>query len=596
MGIFGDVVGKVGLKYEVDITQAKAGLRELTGEQKKNAQAAVQGLEDQKKAHEQTMKAITIGFGIAAGAIAIGAASWKSYAEQTRLSAATVGMDIGRLRAASHGLVTDMDLMRVAAESMNGRWKLSSEEMEKVLGAAVEVERRGLAPLSVAIDKLGEALKKGEVDPLKELGIVYDESVAKIDKRRAALDALGRASRSAAEGAESEAESLRRAATDAENYYNRAKQGAGQFAMETVAGFVIIGDAIGDMGSALKDWATYDLTFAEIAMQGFVARGWAEVDRNAAQIRKRIAEIDAATAEVNRRRAEDEGWVDYKSGKQVEAQRNAAQAQKDRFNARSAANKRSGGGGSSGDTGGYSDMLGRLGNRARLGLAIGEQRANEDAAIMEAARGLFDQLGSVGDALSSTGDDLLADSNVVGTKAPSFMEKLLGPVDEIHGYTDAWGTFTQAATAGYMALVSGSESAGAAMKKIIAQSIAAEGSRMLIMALREGAEAVAELAKGNFASAGTHALAAAKFGAGAAIAGVVANQLGGGGGASAGAGASASGIGLGGGSSQPAPINRFYVIGDSYGVESPRSQNLRFRASERAALAQGPSPVGTEYA
>lgn len=89
MGLFGDIAGKVVLKYEADTAQAKIALRELTGEQKANAKAAIQGMEDQKAAHDRMVKGITVGLGIAAGAIAVGVSAYKAYAEQSRLAAAS---------------------------------------------------------------------------------------------------------------------------------------------------------------------------------------------------------------------------------------------------------------------------------------------------------------------------------------------------------------------------------------------------------------------------------------------------------------------------------------------------------------------------
>jgi hypothetical protein len=144
-------------------------------------------------------------------------------------------------------------------------------------------------------------------------------------------------------------------------------------------------------------------------------------------------------------------------------------------------------------------------------------------------------------------------------------------------------------------LVTGSESFGKAAKRVIGQTIMAEGSHMLVLALREGAQAIAALATGNFAKAGAHGLAAAKFGAGAALAGVVASQLGAGGSATA-AGASAGG-GAGGSSTvaDNAPRNTNIVLGHGWDDETNRQRAARFARAQRQAASYESPAAGVVY-
>ncbi len=183
-------------------------------------------------------------------------------------------------------------------------------------------------------------------------------------------------------------------------------------------------------------------------------------------------------------------------------------------------------------------------------------------------------------------------------QTPTILQRMFGEADEIDRYTRAWATLEDAVTSGYEALITGSESAGAAMKRIIGQSIMAGGSRMLVLALRESAFAVAQLASGNFASAATHGKSALMFGAGAAAAGVAARALGVGGGSTAAAGASAGGsttVSGTGGAVESGPVNRTFVIGDSFGFESPRDQARRFATYQRKTAALESVPTGVQY-
>ena len=622
MGLFGigkDVNSTVTLEYKANVEQAKAALRDLSGEQKKNAQAAVTGLEDQIKAHERLASKITLGIGIAAGAVALGIQGFKKYEEATRLGAASAGADMDRLRTASHGLLTDMELMGVAAEAMNGRFKLTSEELETVLGAAVALEARGIMPLSEATQKLGEAVRKGEIDPLKELGIAYDENLAKTDKRGAAMKALSTLSAEAARGTLSETEAIRAHGVEFRNAMDRIQQAIGSLVVAMEPLISAAADLVSIVGEAASGWATIINTVAGTG-GGPAAYGddyggdfngtTTFRDANGSWVNfNSLFTGTTATAQSSVYAERAKAAADEKARLADMGEMARRRREKTNYEKRKAEQDRSAGVGNKPRTGGGGFELDAIvldGSQwipietvdtlidqmvqARLAElpfgALGTEASDALAGSAPTTRGYM-----AGSAVGSMG---LGRMGVRLKEGPSFMERMLGPVSEIDRYATAWSTFTDAATAGYMALVTGSESAGAAMKRVIAQSVAAEGSRMLVLALREGAMAVASLAGGNFAAAGSHALAAAKFGAGAAIAGVVANQLGGGAaGASAGAGASTpAGVTAG---SEGGPITRNYIIGDSFGFETPRSQAARFALAERRTRMYEAPTEGVAY-
>ncbi len=625
MGLFGigkDVNSTVTLEYKANVDQAKAALRDLSGEQKKNAQAAVQGLEDQVKAHERLASKITLGIGIAAGAVALGIQGFKQYEEASRLSAASAGADMDRLRSASHGLLTDMELMGIAAVGMNGKFKLTSEELETVLGAAVTLEARGIMPLSEATQKLGEAVKKGEIDPLKELGIAYDENLAKTDKRGAAMKALTALSAESAQGTTSETEAIRQHGVEFRNAMDRIQQAIGSLVVALEPLVSLASDLVSVISESVSGWATIINTVsgtgaAPAAYGDNYGGDWNGTttfrDANGSWVNfNSLFTGTAATAQSSVYAERAKAAADEKARLADMGEMARRRREKANYEKRKAEQDRSAGVGNKPRTGGGGFELDAIVLDGSQWVAIETVDTLIDQMVQARLAELpFGTLGTeASDALAGsapTARGYMAGSAVgaMGTgrmgvrlkEGPSFMERMLGPVSEIDRYATAWGTFTDAATAGYMALVDGSESAGAAMKRVIAQSVAAEGSRMLVLALREGAEAVAAIARGNFAAAGSHALAAAKFGAGAAIAGVVANQLGGGGsaGASAGAGAT-SPTGVTAGATEGGPITRNYIIGDSFGFETPRSQAARFANAERRTRMYEAPTAGVEYA
>ena len=642
MGLFGDIKSRVILEYKADTEQAKQKLRELTGEQKKQAQAAVQGIEDQIKAHETLAGKITLGVGIAAGAIAIGIQGFKKYEEATRLSAATAGVSMDKLRTASHGLLTDMELMGVAAQGMNGRFALSSNEMETVLGAAVQLQRQGLMPLGEAAQKLGEAVKKGEIDPLKELGIAYDENLARTDKKAAALKALSSLSQQAAGTYQTETEAIqaqgvafKQSVDEIASAIGRLVVAMGPLISATAQLVGLVADVIGavmpptptsnadqrafdqwtggwhvapaflqgnggqievqDIESLMAmvgNWGTNEAALYSIDQQR-IAQATADGARRAATeaaIRASIQARQGRNAADRNRIAREGGWVEF-GGKRVWV-----------------GPTRSGGGGSGGyELNGYdlqgqgmqlspADQMMLDFARGRLLFPGGDTSASDAlAASAPTGQRYYGALSGIGGA---NADALAAMMGTEYAKQPTITERLFGTPEEIDGYRTAWSGLTDTMLAGYDAMVSGSESVGSAMKKALGGAIQATGRKMFIRSLEETAEGVAALFL-NPAAAGQHFAAAALFGAGSVAAGVAARELGAGGstggGVSRSAGASASGVGLGGGAMQPAPINRTFIIGDSYADEDPRTQRRRFGERIRRARATESDAEGTRY-
>lgn len=181
-----------------------------------------------------------------------------------------------------------------------------------------------------------------------------------------------------------------------------------------------------------------------------------------------------------------------------------------------------------------------------------------------------------------------------GEQAQTAMEKIVGPIKQFDEYAIGFGLVSDAATSAFEAIVTGSESAGAALKRVVAQGIMALGKDMLIRSLQEGAWAISDLAKGNIPGAAMHGKAAAAFFAGSLAAGVAAAGLGGslsGGGAGAG-GSYASAGGIGGvaqsGGGAGGGYNLTIVQGDGFAESSPRYVARRTRRAMDLASRYAP--------
>lgn len=162
------------------------------------------------------------------------------------------------------------------------------------------------------------------------------------------------------------------------------------------------------------------------------------------------------------------------------------------------------------------------------------------------------------------------------------------PFMKVDLITQGFDALTTSAGAAFDALISGSESAGAAFAKALGGMLRADAVQAGIQALKEGAWALGSLAFGDAKGAALHAASAAQWAVTAAAAGAGAALLGaGGGGASAGAGgsgaASAGGgsaggyYGSGAGGDPNGNRERIVVVGDSNGSSSPRFEAAKAR-------------------
>lgn len=163
------------------------------------------------------------------------------------------------------------------------------------------------------------------------------------------------------------------------------------------------------------------------------------------------------------------------------------------------------------------------------------------------------------------------------------LEKLLGTPDEIDWYVKAYEGLTSAIQASYSAIVTGSDSAIGAGRKVLAQLMLAEGQYAIGMIAKEAALVVTD-----WTSAPRHLLGVAKWTAAAALWGYGASKLGGGGsgsgaGASAGGGSGGGFYGSGAGGDPNRGTERMIVVGDSNSTSSPRFEAAKAR--RYAALA-----------
>lgn len=173
MGL-GDIVSTVLTRYKADTSDQKAAIRSLRGEQKKAAQEQLAEMDRENKGIDSQIamySKIAVGIGAAVGAYKVAQAAANAYLEDVRLESAAAGINIDRLRAATHGLVETDHLLAFAGKAKSGMWKLNEQQMETVLKGAMALRKTLGVELQPTIEALTEALTKGSSRALKEFGI-----------------------------------------------------------------------------------------------------------------------------------------------------------------------------------------------------------------------------------------------------------------------------------------------------------------------------------------------------------------------------------------------------------------------------------------
>jgi hypothetical protein len=191
MGLFGDLVGRVVMKYEADTKQARDAVRGLSAEQKKAAKEQAEALDKQTEkvktwAGEWVKAAAIIG-----GTLIVAQNSIAKYRDETRLAAGAAGVDINRLSEAYDGLRTRTELMTLAQAGHQGAWKLTTGQIELVVDGMRALEAKGYDSQKV-FERFTEILRKGKTEGIDEFGISLKDTGDKATDLRQLMRELGR--------------------------------------------------------------------------------------------------------------------------------------------------------------------------------------------------------------------------------------------------------------------------------------------------------------------------------------------------------------------------------------------------------------------
>lgn len=552
--------------------------------------------------------------------------SVKAFAEHQRLAAAAGSADIDRLAKAAGGLRNETELLSFAAKAQHGVIRASQADMETAEKAMRMLSRAGFDQAEVS-KKIEDAMVSLKVNGLDDLGISVKKGSTDIETFNNLMAELAKKAAGADSATETTGEKVQRMGVDFHDAFEKMRMAVGQMVvamLPLVESVAKITKSVGDLvtahpsllaggiqgmqegagtifggGGAIPGLGDLDFGsfFENFAPKSFGAK---------AEFNPQLAEFQKGFNEALLRARQGSAFEPISSlldqigagsavfGKAMNSEQfNAAlkafvdKAKDDYKKASDAAQK-------------LLDERKKLADKVAKELTDdlvkkleAEQNAHAHSASDDSIAAKFAKqqklFGGINEQLAQ-GPTEDRYNRFQTAKQESFLEKAFGKPDEFAIYQEMFGALSTAVTGMYEAIVTGSEPAGKAFKKMAAGALIAVGAQETVMALKEEAWAIGDLAIGNAAGAALHQMSALKHAAVAILAGATAHQLGAGGGSSSARGASggSAGASSGGASiSGSGPMRegpRIVVIqGDSFADDSPRIRQLTAeRAFEKA--------------
>lgn len=554
MSIFSTISEAVAV-FKADTSDMEAGLKKLTGVEKEHQKAILDTAKERNSSYDGWIKKLgdtNQALELMGKGVAFAKESFKAYADHLKLSAAAGSADIEKLRAASLGLRTEHELLSFAAKTQSGIIRVSQADMETAQKAMVALTRAGFDQAQVT-DKITNALVKAKSEGLDDFGLSIKAGKTDLENYTNLMAALAQKAGGVREGQLTAGESVERLGVSMQESIDKMKIALGELVaalaplLEALAaGVGLIGDiaAASLKGSDPMAAAAQALATQQRILDA-IAGGGSQSDMMARYAKAKGVEGRKPVNAYDRWNNDELGGMDEGSYASFMRKRGLMGDQGKEADALDWGNW--GGMGASGTgadaiRGGtgksyaaigqaFDELLGRLSAHKEEGV---DSRTPAEIFKAEYGIDLEASMSFGGGTKSGTALDL--EERKAGQR--SFLESTFGKLEDFNAYATAFGMLTGSVTSAMDAWITGSMSAGDAVKAFIGQALKGLASQMAIEALKHGAYAIGSLAFGDLRGAGTHAAAAGAFGAAAAAAAVAAREFGG--------GASASGGGAGG--------------------------------------------------
>lgn len=642
MALGGDTNRRVITTFVADTTNHESGLTRIAERAHEMGASVAEGAVAANEGLNSTIEKVGAVFLAFEGLKKIGEFVWDGYKDgisDARNATTAFGVDLEKLTAASHGLVTENDLLAFSAKAMKSAYGNTQEDMEVAQRAMYKLERQGVS-VADATNAVTMALVEGKTKGLEPYGIVIDRHIKgmqlagdenmtlaqRTELHTRALKGLRDFQMDVADGEDAMGDSMGRSITKVKNAWDDMKKSIGDLAvamepliqaLAAVVGKIndIINGAKG-IGGGFGSKVAYNLQVDK------AYAGWKEMNADGAEpTEAQLASIYALAAHESGYNALTEG------GTSIRAHQNAEAAGK----ARDAAieKKREGAGSDDPFAGEFvmdeadlrpiEEARKKASDAAVALYKEHEKRSRElaDKVAKSTTDDLVKQLEGEGVGGATYNTDYMSNAHAEGaamndelTKAfgvgsvragpgvnpdgyaqfekkqgKKFLEGTFGKITEFEAYKKAFESLTGAVGSAMGAWIDGSMSAGDAFKKFIAEALKGLASQMLIESLKHAAYALGSLAFYDYGGAARHAAAAAAFAVGAGAAAVGAKELGGSAPSASGGGSSAGASGSGGSTgTSTSSSGSIIVYGDSFSEDSPRMRGIKAQKMVTKAL------------
>lgn len=644
MGIGNFIKSTIHTKFTANITDHKAKVKDLKRTENARNKQLVANLKKEGAALDRNVAMWgKVASGVASAGVAIAAlkVGFDEFQKHAILASGTVGVNLKGLQEATHGLVTEMDLLSTAGALMNSDFAITQDQMEDVMGLMVSL-RNQTNDFTEVSKELTKAIVEGNTEGLKKFGVIIKGSAGTLEAHTEILRRARRETEKMGDAWKRPGDEMKIAATKMKDASSDIKKSLGEIAnaltpviekLSQVAKFTFktlpegLGRAVGKAavitGVAGRRAAGGQRSLDRTDVQRFSDERKSEQAKLsalvlAADLREKlgISGDESLPKEIGRLKrsiAELTTRISGATKGKGKSRKPSLAALFPEFSS----------------TGGAGEGVGVKGKKRELFEGEGVFRAMEsivsplvDEIItqmqVEAAAAAQGQAPGKGRAatLAATGLELpegtgrsleeafqrAAELDALDEKP--LIERLLGDETSLQSYTSAiqsmsfqlqalstvYGAFESASTAALDAWIMGEESYSAAFKRAIGNSLRNVAMEMQVQAVKEGAFSLARLAIGDLAGAGQHAAAAAAFQGGALLAGKAAIEMGVRG-PPKGKDPEVPVAPQGGGGART--FNVF--VGEGFEDDSPRRRAARLRAAVEAAERDGGSQGTVEF-
>ena len=605
MGLF-DFASTVLTSYKADTKDQKRKIRELSGEERKLAKAQLDRIEKTNEGLDNQIEVlgkVAIGLGGVAAAWAVARKGLEDFQKESQLLKASAGANIDALQTAAGGLITELEALEFASAAMNGAFAISQEEMEDVVRGMTALRAQGNDFVDVQ-EKVRQAIVEGNVEPLKEFGVIIETTNETVDAHTAIINRMRTEYNKMGGDVSIAGDEVTIASNQLDDSMRRVSIVMGEVAVSLapvisgLAGIVEQGLRLlglnsqanearaltNELAATFRGQTLLPVALAQVAalsLESARARGLSPTEQAKFSVSmqralKQMTGADSPVAVVSARDMARMSGIILDGATQLATQATEVAVAEAASKAKASEQTRK-------QAAKLVDTMLSLGIAGAI--EAGEAMATRGEVVEEAGpsgaikfetslglgRGLKDTLGPAGEALV---DKELLDRLGRFQQAEGLISRVFGTPEELDALALGMSALQDVTTAAFGAWIDGTMGVGEASKKAIGGVLKALAMQFFSLAVGETAKGVAALFL-NPAAAANHFAAAGLFSTGAVVAGAAARELGQGGGPSGRPGARGAAAATGGVANVAVPSRNVFIVADDFADTRSRAARVR---------------------